>query len=693
LAARSYYQKTEVILFLVLFFSFAYFYQGGGANQNARFAQIRSIVEHGQLNINPFQISHDIVKVGQKIYPNKAPATSLVGVIPYFMFSRLKPILVHWFSDDFYHLFTCYVVTVLIVGLPCALGGVVFFRLLGLFHPAPWPRLICTLGLFLGTPAFAYSTVLYGHMVSTVLALVSFYLLYKYMCVEPDSPRSRLFIFLAGLSGGWAMVTEYPTAWIVFILSLYCFIRTFRLSKDWVSRLGLFVLGLVFPAGILLLYNYLVFKNPLFIAYFDKRGLHAAYKRGPVLGFSIAHRETGKALYETSFGPFRGFFHLSPFLILIFPGILYFSREKGKRGLLVTLWILGLVYFFLNAIYPYWYGGKALGPRHAMEMLPYLCLLSFFFIVRFPRFSSLLVMVSIFLMLSATSVRPEEYARPPFRNLYFPAFLSGNLSINRETTFQRNTVVSQDFNAFNLGEVAGLRGQLSLFPLYCLWLIGGFLMFKFGKKVQSKEAGRGYPAPSPAWVKWAVTLLLAILAIQIVNLVNQMQIRAYLEDLSGAGAYRVPSAEAPPPQVQNQISANHHLQIWEVLKPFSDGDTVKVKIQHAAAGRDGGFYIVAYGDKNQDGKPDVELDKSSFLTAKGAGDWSYWTFPATEGKLFVGNSWDDLGTRIFYAMTGWRTRDMSSIVYYSRQGPPVLSANPRSTNMTVEVIKEVIKEE
>ena len=227
-------KKLQITLFLILFLSFSYFYQGGGANQNARLDQIRSIVELHQLNLKPFAGSHDIVRIKGKVYPNKAPGISLIGVIPYFLVSRLRPWITDLFSTTTYHLFSCYLLTVLVVGLPCAWGGVIFYRLLGLFSRPSGPRLICTLGLFLGTPAFAYATALYGHMLGAMLALISFYLLFKYLVLRRDAPRARLFLFLAGLSGGGAAVVEYPTGFIVAVLSLYCLVRALVESpKRW----------------------------------------------------------------------------------------------------------------------------------------------------------------------------------------------------------------------------------------------------------------------------------------------------------------------------------------------------------------------------------------------------------------------------------------------------------------------------
>lgn len=676
--------RLEITLFCVLFLSFAYFYQGGGANQNARLGQMRAIVERGQLHYRGIRVpTHDIVNVEGKTYPNKAPGMSLVGVGPYYLVSRLKGSLTGLFSEDFYHLFSCWLVTVIIVALPCALGGVVFFRLLGLFSPAIAPRLICTLALFLGTPAFAYSTVVYGHMVSSVLTVISFYLLLKYLVLQPRAPRGSLYIFLAGLAGGWGVVTEYPAAVIVALLSLYCLVRGFSRTGTRAFRFGWFLAGLLLPAAVLLGYNFLVFNNPFYIAYFDKRAAaHSAYRDGPVLGFQT--RKLVEAIYQTSFGPFRGFFHLSPFLILLFPGGFYLSREKGFRSLLPVLAVLVSGYFFLNALYPHYYGGKALGPRHAMEILPYMVLLAFFFVVRFPRISALLAAVSIFLILTATAVRFEEYARHPFRDLYFYSFFGGYLSINPETTFQANTVVSSSFNAFNLGQAAGLKGQLSLLPLYLIWLTGGALMVYLGKKRSDDSPGGEGRGTSPGLTRAIPWVIVLLLALGIFNLISQLQLRSALKELGGAGAFRVSGAQVPAPHIQLRTTPGHRLQVWEVLKPYSPGDIVTVKAQHAASGNEGGFYIVAYGDRNEDGRPDVELGRSSFLTARSAGDWSYWTLPAPEGRLFAGNTWNE-GARVFFDRTGWRHKDLSPTMYYSTTGPPILSTGPRSTNLAIAI--------
>ncbi|HPJ72098.1 MAG TPA: hypothetical protein PK636_05390, partial [bacterium] len=109
-------KRLELVLFLVLLFSFAYFYQGGGANQNARLDQIRSIVEYGQLNLKGTAGSHDIVQVGRRTYPNKAPGIVLAGTLPFLAAAWLKGPALLLVEERYLYLFVSYLVTVLTVG-------------------------------------------------------------------------------------------------------------------------------------------------------------------------------------------------------------------------------------------------------------------------------------------------------------------------------------------------------------------------------------------------------------------------------------------------------------------------------------------------------------------------------------------------------------------------------------------------
>src|SRR5437763_10159004 len=71
-------------LFLLTFVTCAYFYAGGGWNQNAQFDLTRAIVERGTFAIDSFAFNTgDISRYGVHVYANKAPGLSFLAAIPY----------------------------------------------------------------------------------------------------------------------------------------------------------------------------------------------------------------------------------------------------------------------------------------------------------------------------------------------------------------------------------------------------------------------------------------------------------------------------------------------------------------------------------------------------------------------------------------------------------------------------------
>ena len=59
------FRRLDLLLFVACFFAFAYFHQGGGWNQNSRFAEVRAIVEEGRFAIDDFLVyKHDPAQPG-----------------------------------------------------------------------------------------------------------------------------------------------------------------------------------------------------------------------------------------------------------------------------------------------------------------------------------------------------------------------------------------------------------------------------------------------------------------------------------------------------------------------------------------------------------------------------------------------------------------------------------------------------
>ena len=69
------------------------------------------------------------------------------------------------------------------------------------------------------------------------------------------------------------------------------------------------------------------------------------------------------------------------------------------------------------------------------------------------------------------------------RELLWPAFRDGDLSLNPQTFVHNSADVAHlrgggdPHAAWNLGEIAGLHGLISLLPLVAVWAIAALLLF------------------------------------------------------------------------------------------------------------------------------------------------------------------------------------------------------------------------
>ena len=90
--------KVELLLFVLLWTTYAYFYQSTQQNEAGRFDQIRAVVQDHTLAINKYWWnSADVIRYPTgdtgPIYPNKAPGTTLLGALPFAFWSLLLKVL------------------------------------------------------------------------------------------------------------------------------------------------------------------------------------------------------------------------------------------------------------------------------------------------------------------------------------------------------------------------------------------------------------------------------------------------------------------------------------------------------------------------------------------------------------------------------------------------------------------------
>ena len=84
---------------------------------------------------------------------------------------------------------------------------------------------------------------------------------------------------------------------------------------------------------------------------------------------------------------------------------------------------------------------------------------------------------SVSLVAVSTTPQPPADVRAPVRELLWPAFEDGDLSLNHQSfvTYRAQADLLRGHPAlhaaWNLGELAGLRGRLSLLPLGLIWVV------------------------------------------------------------------------------------------------------------------------------------------------------------------------------------------------------------------------------
>jgi len=461
------FSRTELLLFLACFFAFAYFNQGGGWNQNSRFAEVRAMAEEGRFAIDDYfvylrvpdaeelqrmKVDHGeytfagkrhrlcwvdavwtLEPVGERpleegvekvamievcssgdvafvertghFHPNKPPGTSLLALPAYFVIFHLERML--GINPD--HWWTmnlnAWLTTIFSVGLISALGCVLFYRLACEFSGgAKTPALLATFALAFGTTFFPFGTILFDHNLTAMLLLASFYWL------RPHTARPAL----AGFCAGFAVVTNYVAGGAVVALGLYALLANCPAMspREWQWRRAIFYsLGGLLPAAMLGWYHFVNFGSP-FALNNDFQNPLFKDPRGSLGMFVVPHssEDFQRLLYVSgilSISPYRGVFWLAPVLILGLCGLVCWLHEKtwvAEARLCIA--VFGW-FFLVNMSFNGYHGGYAAGPRYLIPGLPFLALPLALAFVRWKRTALVLLVISVGqqLLLTATDAQ------------------------------------------------------------------------------------------------------------------------------------------------------------------------------------------------------------------------------------------------------------------------------------------------
>lgn len=488
-------KRISFFLFLLSFLASAWCFSIGSWNQVSRYDAIFSFVEEpAPKRPNPdhlsFRIDHyithekggvntgDFSKYKGHFYSNKAPGQILLGVLVYFPLYYFDK-WTNGFTDDLWHdMENCYIINLFSSVIPTALATVFLFLSMLLLGVPPPKSAFWSLVYALATPAFSYSTMIWGHPLAAAFFVFALYCYLK---------KGRKNIIFCGLWSGLACLTDYLSALVPLLFGVLFLIESIRdkkEAKETVKTLFYLFLGGVAPLILFAVYHAwnfgspftpaTVYNNPIFL---EKEKLGGTFGAFNLL-----------IMLKLLFSSYRGLFFLSPILLAAFPGFLYFRKKAPliAWGLLSAFLLL----LIANASFNGWHGGSTLSPRYLIVLLPILPILGAFAPLEKvwqKLVWGLLALFSFLVMFVAAYALPlvTEGINNPFFQYILPKFFRNPDRLPPSFNTLRAYEMIPDLkiealrqSSFSIGEVFGLSGHHGMILLLCLLGILGFFLWK-----------------------------------------------------------------------------------------------------------------------------------------------------------------------------------------------------------------------
>jgi len=459
-------RSSQVLIFCAAFVAYAYFHQGGGWNQNARFAMVRAMAEEQVFAIDDFLVysvapdksdpvlirqhvrngdfsgsegprrlawtgsqwdlhpvngvepegrrkalsletnaaSGDVAFFNGHFHPNKPPGSAFLALPGYALIYGIERAA--GVNPDNWWVLTCneWLTSVFSAGLVSALGCVLFLRSASMLAPGqPRAALAATLAFAFGTMFFPYATLLFDQNLTATALLAAFYLILRARRGLAGLPAA----WVAGLLAGIAAITNYIAAPAVAMLGIYLLAREpSRPPEDAARRLrslATFALGVAGPFALICAYGQICFHNPFAL---NTNFMDPLFKEqsGGFLGmFALPNPYVGLVLLVS---PYRGIFYTSPVLLLGVHGWLRLPKTLSAEKWLFAF-VFGL-FFVVNMCFNGYHGGFCSEPRYLGPAVPFLALPMVFGFMRFPKISIVLSVLSIFIQLLITAVDVES---------------------------------------------------------------------------------------------------------------------------------------------------------------------------------------------------------------------------------------------------------------------------------------------
>jgi hypothetical protein len=434
-------------MFAFLFLPYVYFNHSDGWNQGARLAQLHAVVLQGTLQIDAYHhVTGDKALINGHYYSEKAPAISLLALPAFAATVAMQRVMgVDPDSEPAWRV-SEWIATSGSVAIVAALGGVAFFSLLAAPLGGPL-ALLATIALFLGSLTFPYATALFAH--AGTIGLLSITLWGVFGSTAPSRSRD----YIAGLSAGLAIASEYPAVFPCGVLGVYLLCTSF--GRAWRYALAMA------PAAILILANnYLSTGSPFVLGY----GSNAAFPEISSSNFFGFNIPSGTAAMTLLWGQYRGLLFWSPVMAMALPGIVVLAARDRWQALVIVV-AFAIVMLQVSS-FSGWTGGNAVGPRYLTPAIPMLGLAAAYGIKRFPWIGGVLTLTSVLLMgmVTAIAIDPPQEVPQPLRDYFF-----ARIQQNRFDT--------------NLGMLLGLTPAVSLIALVLVMTMMGWWLFAQTRRV------------------------------------------------------------------------------------------------------------------------------------------------------------------------------------------------------------------
>ncbi|AKU96910.1 hypothetical protein AKJ09_03574 [Labilithrix luteola] len=463
-------------LFILLAVTYAYFYEGGDPNQATRMFLTRSLVERHEPDITPYhRFTIDKSEFDGKFWCDKAPAVSMLATIPYATMNVVDRTLGFDRDSRVMQRIRLHMIVLVISAASGVIASIFVRRSLRLFGATPRLADLLTAGYALGTLAFPFSTVLFGHQTAAAMLAASFYFVVKTRQATLDGEASEengpARLALLGALWGLVMTTEYPTGLLVACQGLYL-LSADRRVRPVVRVLAWSAAGAFAPLVIHSAFLWWAFGSPFSLPYSHMaEPIFLAHVSTGVLGINLPSLV---GLFGSFLSRYRGIFFFCPFLICTLVGLRSWIASGERRAELALCAAQIFAYVFFCAGYYAWDGGGSTGPRHLVPALPFFVIPIVWFARSKAglRWTLLSLVPSVIIMLACTATRIELPEGDPWRanplyEIIFATLARGEIAVNRADIYSLDP---RGDASYNLGSLMGLTSVCSLLPLLAIWL-------------------------------------------------------------------------------------------------------------------------------------------------------------------------------------------------------------------------------